>query len=129
MPAIGDRITKRKDGRFMARYTVHTADGPKRKTIYGRNYKDVEKALAEARGDAAKGIVYDDENMTVGEYLTRWLNDAVRGTVRQRTFERYESIVWVHLKPSLGMVKLKALKQAVLDGLILRNAAAPVKPP
>jgi integrase len=162
MAAIGDRITKRKDGRFMARYTVHTADGPKRKTIYGRNYKDVEKALAEARGDAAKGIVYDDENMTIGEYLARWLNDAVRGTVRQRTFERYESIVRVHLIPAIGGVKLKALtpahvrglyrekldaglaprsvlhihrtlskalKQAVMDGLIPRNAAAPVKPP
>ncbi len=36
--ATGDRITKRKDGRYMARYTVQTADGPKRKTIYGRNY-------------------------------------------------------------------------------------------
>jgi hypothetical protein len=30
MPAKGDGITKRKDGRYMARYTVHTQDGPKR---------------------------------------------------------------------------------------------------
>ena len=42
MPAKGDGITKRKDGRYMARYTVHTPDGPKRKVIYGRKYKDVE---------------------------------------------------------------------------------------
>jgi integrase len=162
MPAKGDRITKRKDGRYMARYTVHTADGPKRKVIYGRQYKDVERRLAEAMGDAARGLVYYDENVTVSEYLDRWINDAVRGTVRQRTFERYESIVRVHLKPSLGWVKLraltpahvrglysskldgglaprsvlhihrtlsKALKQATDDGLIPRNAAAPVKPP
>jgi hypothetical protein len=39
----------------MARYTVHTPDGPKRKTIYGSKYKDVEKKLNEARGDAARG--------------------------------------------------------------------------
>jgi len=39
MPAKGDGITKRDDGRFMARYTVHTPDGPKRKAIYGRKYK------------------------------------------------------------------------------------------
>jgi hypothetical protein len=162
MPAKGDGITKRKDGRYMARYTVHTPDGPKRKVIYGKKYKDVEKALAEARGDAARGIVYDDENMTVGEYLTRWLNDAVRDTVRQRTYERYESIVRVYLTPVIGRVKLKAftpahvrglyrsnldaelaprsvlhihrtlskaLKQATDDGLLPRNAAAPVKPP
>jgi integrase len=128
MAAIGDRITKRKDGRFMARYTVHTADGPKRKTIYGRNYKDVEKALAEARGDAAKGIVYDDENMTIGEYLARWLNDAVRGTVRQRTFERYESIVRVHLIPAIGGVKLKALTPAHVRGLYREKLDAGLAP-
>jgi integrase len=29
-------ITKRNDGRWMARYTVQTAKGPKRKHIYGR---------------------------------------------------------------------------------------------
>jgi hypothetical protein len=60
MPAKGDGITKRKDGRYMARYTVQTADGhTKRKTIYGRNYGEVEKKLAVARGDAAKGLAFD----------------------------------------------------------------------
>ena len=49
MPAKGDGITKRKDGRYMARYTVQTPDGPKRKVIYGKKYKDVEKTLNEAR--------------------------------------------------------------------------------
>jgi hypothetical protein len=52
MPAKGDGITKRKDGRYMARYTVHTADGPKRKTIYGIKYKDVEKKLNAGRRGA-----------------------------------------------------------------------------
>jgi len=33
MPATADSITKRMDGLFMARYTVHTPEGPKRKTI------------------------------------------------------------------------------------------------
>ena len=52
MPAKGDGITKRKDGRHVGRYTVRTPDGPRCKVIYGRRYKDVEKKLAEARGDA-----------------------------------------------------------------------------
>ena len=42
MPAKGDGITKRKDGRYMARYTVHTPEGPERKLIYGKKYRDVE---------------------------------------------------------------------------------------
>ncbi len=59
MPAKGDGITKRKDGRYMARYTVQTPDGPKRKTIYGKKYKEVERKLNEARANADKGLVFD----------------------------------------------------------------------
>lgn len=29
-------ITRRKDGRWEARYTVHGAEGPKRKVLYGK---------------------------------------------------------------------------------------------
>ncbi len=117
MPAKGDGITKRKDGRYMARYTVHTPDGPKRRVIYGRRYKDVENKLAEARGDAARGITYDAGKQTVEEYLARWLADSVRDTVRLRTYERYESIVRVHLVPAIGSDKLKTLTPAHVRGL------------
>jgi integrase len=117
MPAKGDGITKRKDGRYMARYTVHTPNGPKRKMIYGRKYKDVEKKLAEARGDAARGLVFDADNLKLGEYLDRWLADSVADTVRQSTFERYEQIVRVHIRPALGNLKLKDVTPAHVRGL------------
>jgi len=38
MPSRGDGITKRKDRRFMARVTLQTPDGPRRKYIYGKKY-------------------------------------------------------------------------------------------
>jgi integrase len=117
MPAKGDGITKRKDGRYMARYTVHTPDGPKRKLIYGRKYKEVEKKLAEARGDVARGLVFDADNLKLGEYLGRWLADSVADTVRPTTFERYEQIVWVHIRPALGTLKVKNVTRAHVRGL------------
>src|SRR5918998_1829074 len=117
MPATGDRITKRKDGLFQGMYSVQTSDGPKRKYIYGRKYKDVERKLAEAMGDAAKGLFYHDENLTVGAYLKRWLSDSVRDTVRQRTYEGYAHIVERHIAPTLGRVKLKNLTPAHVRGL------------
>ena len=40
-------ITRRKDGLYMARYTVWTATGSKRKTIYGKEREDVAEKLAE----------------------------------------------------------------------------------
>jgi hypothetical protein len=56
MPATGDRILKRKDGLFHGMYTAQTPDGPKRKYIYGRKKKDVERRLAEVMGDAGHRV-------------------------------------------------------------------------
>lgn len=121
MPAKGDGISKRKDGRYMARYTVQTQEGPKRKTIYGRKYKEVEKKLAEARGDAARGLVFDADNLKLGGYLDRWLTDSVADTVRPTTFERYEQIVRVHIRPALGNLKLKNVRLPTYGGSTARS--------
>src|SRR5215216_2160766 len=102
MPAKGDGITKRKDGRYVGRYTVHTADGPKRKVIYGRKYKDVEKKLAEARGNVARGIVFDANGQTVGEFLDRWLEDAVKPNKAHRTYATHQQLTRSHIIPAIG---------------------------
>ncbi|CAA9426347.1 MAG: hypothetical protein AVDCRST_MAG78-1372 [uncultured Rubrobacteraceae bacterium] len=129
MPAKGDGITKRKDGLYMARYTVHTPEGPKRKTIYGRKYKDVEKDLAEARGDAARGIVFDAKGQTVGEWLERWLEDVVKPNKTHRTYATHRQQVHSHLLPSIGRIKLDAVRKVHVDRLyadLLRGGLAPV---
>src|SRR5215217_3534917 len=114
MPAKGDGITKRKDGRYIARYTVHTPDGPKRKTIYGKKYKEVQKKLNEARANADKGLVFDADNLKTGEWMDTWLSDCLKplvaaGKIAHSTYVRTEGIVNNHLKPALGHRKLKDL--------------------
>jgi len=110
-------ISRRKDGRWMGRYTVHTADGTKQRAVYGKTREEVSQKLTKAMADRDGGIVYDAGKQTVGEYLTRWLADSVKDSVRQRTYERYESIVRVHLVPAIGSIKLKALTPAHVRGL------------
>ena len=95
----------------------HTPDGPKRKTIYGRKYRDVEKKLVEARGDAAKGLVFDSDNLKVAEWLDSWLSDVLKplvdaGKMAHSTHVRYRGIVNNHLKPALGHRKLRDLTRA-----------------
>ena len=112
MPATGDRITKRKDGLFQGMYTAQTPDGPKRKYVYGRKKKDVERRLAEAMGDAARGIVFDAGTLTVGQWLDSWLSDGLKplvdaGKMAYSTYKRYAGIVRKHLKPALGHRELK----------------------
>ncbi len=107
-----------KSGLYMARYTVQTASGgSKRKAIYGKTRKEAAEKLAKAMADRDGGLIFDAENLTVGEYLNRWLSDSVRGTVRVSTYERHESIIRTHLVPALGRIKLKALTATHVRGL------------
>jgi integrase len=105
-------ITKRDDGRWMARYTVRTIKGPKRRTVYGRTRAEASAKLAKAMADRDGGLIFDAGSLTVGDYLDRWLSNSVKDTVRERTYERYEEILRLHVKPALGRLKLKALTPA-----------------
>ncbi len=121
-------ISQRKDGLYMARYTVQTATGSERKTLYGKTRKEVAAKLSKALNDREGGFTFDAGKLTVEDYLKRWLSDSVRDTVRQRTFERYESIVRLHLIPSLGRVKLKSLNPAHVRGLYRSKLDAGLSP-
>src|ERR671916_603393 len=158
----GSITRHKKSGLYMARYTVQTLTGAKRKSLYGKTRREVDEKLTKAKADRDGGLVFDADNMRLGEYLERWLTDSVRDTVRPTTFERYEQIVRLHIRPVLGQLKLKnltsthvrglyrqrldaglsprtvqyihvtlhkALKQAIADGLIPRNATEAVRPP
>jgi integrase len=153
---------KNKAGKITSYRGAYVGLDGKRRYVSGKTKEEARRNLRRARGDAERGLVFDADNLQVGEYLDRWLSDSVRDTVKATTFERYEQIARLHLKPSLGRVKLKgltpahvrglyrekleagssartvryihttlhkALKQAVMDGLIPRNATEAVTPP
>ena len=67
--------------------------------------------------DADRGLVFEAGTLTVGGYLSRWLTDSVKNTVRGTTFERYEQITRKHIAPEVGRVKLKALTPVHVRGL------------
>ena len=68
----------------------------------------MQKRLRELLADRDEGIAYDSENLTVSDYLDRWLG-AAKGSVRERTLERHEQVVRLHLKPTLGATRLDRL--------------------
>jgi integrase len=109
-------ITRRKDGLYMARYTVEAPTGAKRKTVYAKTRKEVSEKLTAAMADASKGITADGGPKTVGAFLTSWLENSVRGSVRKSTYDRNESLCRVHLIPALGRKKLKTLGAADVAG-------------
>lgn len=102
---------------YRGSYTVHTATGPKRRYVTGKNREDIRRKLTKAMADRDTGLVVDDRNMTVGEYFDAWISDCVRGTIRESTFSRDKYLITNHIKPALGRIRLKNLNALHLQGL------------
>jgi integrase len=107
----------KKSGLYMARYTVQTPTGPKRKTLYGKTRREVGERLTAAKADRDRGLLFDSNSLTVGRYIERWLADSVRDTVKATTYETYERLMRLHLVPTLGRIKLKNLTPTHVRGL------------
>lgn len=102
-------ISRHKSGLYMARYTVQTSAGPKRRTIYGKTRREVDEKLTKAKANRDAGLLFDAQNQTVSEYLNRWLENSVKGNVRPRTLQSYRLHVRLYINPALGRKKLKNL--------------------
>ena len=98
-------VYRRKDGRCVGEY--EDANG-KRRYISGKTKAEVRAKLRKLLADRDEGIAYDSENLTVGDYLDRWLG-ALEGSLRDRTWRRHEEVVRLDLKPIIGGVKLDKL--------------------
>jgi integrase len=128
MPGKGDGITKHQNsGLFMGRVVVDTPNGVKRKTVYGKTYRECEKKLNKLRGEAAKGLILDADGLKVGEWLDSWLTDVLKplvkaGKMAHSSYERYAGIVKNHLIPAVGHRKLKDLTRAEVRRLYNQKA-------
>ena len=109
-------VYRRKDGRWVGQYLVYLPSGPKYRYIYAKTRKEAAEKLTKATAVRNGGIIFDDENLTVSDFLDVWLHDCVKATVRVSSFERYESIADLHIPPALGRLRLKALTPAHVQG-------------
>jgi integrase len=105
-------ISKRKNGTYMARYTVHTSNGPKQKCLYAKTRKEAAARLAEILANQDGHLIFDAKNQTLGAFLNRWIDESVKRNVRPRTLVNYRSQVDRHITPALGRIKLKNLSAA-----------------
>ena len=151
-------IRKRSDGKWEARYSHgRNAEGKQiQKSLYGKTRKEVQEKLNTVLHSIDNNAYIEPSKITVGEWLTIWLNDYKKITVKPTTFTNYRLRVENYLKPELGKIVLKdlssiqiqkmitkltekglspefirgiynnlhaALKQAIKDGLLIKNVA------
>src|SRR3712207_3374458 len=117
-------VYRRGDDRVVREYL--DANG-RRQYVSGKTKPEVKTKLRKLLAARDEGIAYDSENLTVGAYLDRWL-DAVKGSVRDRTWQRHEEVVRLHLKPTIGWGKLDrltALQVQVVYGQKLEGGLSP----
>jgi integrase len=73
--------------------------------------RDAEKKLAELLHDLHRSQYVEPSKLTVGEWLTEWLETAIKPpNKRLRTYETYKSVIEHHLKPALGHLRLQQLR-------------------
>ena len=80
-------IYQRKDGRWTAEISL---EGGKSKFLYGKTRKEVQEKLKTALYEQQRGMLVTGPQQKVGQFLTHWLEDVHKQSVRPRTYERQE---------------------------------------
>jgi len=115
------RLKKRADGRYQANVVMgYDADG---KTIIKRVYGNTEAELNAAKDNAKKlAGLGDFSTATVGEWLDEWLRirqmDVDEETLSERTYDTYDDVIRLHLKPKLGPIRMQSLQPANIRSII-----------
>ncbi len=112
-------IYRRADGLWCASVSLGYDDQGKRqrKTVYGETKQEVQEKLRELQNSTGSGTLCDAGQMTVSDYLWRWLENTHRPKVQPTTFHRNEQKVRLHLIPHLGRVKLAKLTALHIEQL------------
>jgi len=118
-------IKHRTDGRWEAQITLATG---KRKSLYGKTRKEAQDKLRSALRDVDAGLELSAGRETVERFLDRWLEGAVRPTVRPKTHHDYAQLARLYIKPALGRVQLTKLTPQHVQTMMADMTAAGLSP-
>jgi integrase len=118
-------IYLRKDGRWAASISL---GGRKRKTFYGKTRKEVQEQLKVELHEQQQGKLVTGPRQNVKQFLTYWLEDVQKSSVRLRTYQRYEMQLRRHILPAIGNMQLSKLAPQHIQAFyaqMLQNGLAP----
>lgn len=73
------------------------------------------KALAEYN---SAGTIFTPSEISFADYLDYWMKDYCIPNLKPETITHYEKKIRLHIKPAVGMYKLKSLTHSALQGII-----------
>lgn len=109
---------RKKGNSWYYSFDLGVVDG-KRKRIErkgGTTKKEAEKALRKALAEFDNcGSVLDESNISISDYFDYWYKEYVLINCKYNTQRYYKTIITKHIKPILGIYKLKSLTPAALQ--------------
>ena len=105
-------IRKRADGRWEARYTDTREPDPikRAKSITNKSQKVVVEKLKAALAEISNGVpLLINENPSLTEWLSLWMQEYAITKLRDGTYETYEQYIDNSITPLIGHIKLKEL--------------------
>ena len=125
----GSKARQRKDGRYETRVVLDTPTGRRRVSFYGATAREANEKKIAALADQNRGVMFlDPKGLTVAEYLTRWLSDAVRYQVSEGTYLCYERTCRNHLLPFFKRLRLRDLTPAHVRAFKVRKLEEGLNP-
>ena len=89
-----------------------------RRAVHGATRAEVRTKLKEIQRNAEAGLSVGRETPTVGEWLSKWLEQLEAKNKRYGTLRRYSSLVRGHLIPGLGGHRLDKLTRVHVDDFL-----------
>ena len=111
---LGEGICQRKNGSYQARYTDRFGN---RKTISGRNLKEVKKRFNEAVYENEQRINIK-EDICLDEWYSKWMSVYKYNVIRENTKRHYNQVYRHHISPYIGRYLLKDITQLKIREII-----------
>lgn len=94
-------VRKREDGRWEGRIVVgHKKNGdPIHRYVLARTQKELIVKLHDCIEMYRDADLTEDSNMTLGEWLDRWINEYMIFTIRESTLNSYKAMIKNQIKP------------------------------
>lgn len=112
---------RKRGSKWYYSFEASNVDGKRKRIerVGGRTKKEAEAALRKALEEYNNaGLHFEPKEISVSDYMDYWFENYVKLNCKYNTQNNYELIVRNHIKPALGIYKLKSLTPAILQEFV-----------
>lgn len=116
-PSGEGMIRQKKKGQWEGRIVVgHKENGdPIFRYVYSKTQKELIDKLHLKIDEFRDAELTENSNMTLGEWLEKWIAEYMTGTIRESTLDGYKTYVEKYIKPALGNKQIAFITTAEIQ--------------